>query len=59
MIKKLNGINDKDIFKIALSEAKSITEEDEKFCKNIGLNGLKIIEDISKKKKYSKYLNSL
>ena len=51
MIKKLNGINDKDIFKIALSEAKSITEEDEKFCKNIGLNGLKIIEDISNKKK--------
>ena len=51
MIKKLNGINEKDILKIALSEAKSITEEDEKFCKNIGLNGLKIIEDISNKKK--------
>jgi len=32
--------------KIALDEAKSITEEDETFCKNIGLNGLKIIEDI-------------
>ena len=51
MMKKLSGVNDKDIFKIALDEAKTITEEDEKFCKNIGLNGLKIIEDIANKKK--------
>ncbi len=51
MIKKLSGVNDKDILKIALDEAKAITEEDEKFCKNIGLNGLKIIEDIAYKKK--------
>ena len=51
MMKKLSGVNDKDILKIALDEAKSITEEDEKFCKNIGLNGLKIIEGISNKKK--------
>ncbi len=51
MIKKLSGVNDKDILKIALDEAKAITEEDEKFCKNIGLNGLKIIEDIANKKK--------
>ncbi len=51
MIKKLSGVNDKDILKIALEEAKAITEEDEKFCKNIGLNGLKIIEDIANKKK--------
>ena len=51
MMKKLSGVNDKDILKIALDEAKVITEEDEKFCKNIGLNGLKIIEDISNKKK--------
>ena len=51
MMKKLSGVNDKDILKIALKEAKAITEEDEKFCKNIGLNGLKIIEDISNKKK--------
>ena len=51
MMKKLTGVNDKDILKIALDEAKAITEEDEKFCKNIGLNGLKIIEDISNKKK--------
>ena len=51
MMKKLNGINEKDILKIALNEAKAIKEEDEVFCKNIGLNGLKIIEEISKKKK--------
>ncbi len=51
MMKKLSGVNDKDILKIALDEAKAIAEEDEKFCKNIGLNGLKIIEDISNKKK--------
>ena len=50
MMKKLSGVNNKDILKIALKEAKAITEEDEKFCKNIGLNGLKIIEDISTKK---------
>ncbi len=52
MMKKLSGVNDrKDVLKIALSEAKVITEEDEKFCKNIGLNGLKIIEEIANKKK--------
>ncbi len=51
MMKKLSGVNDKDILKIALNEAKAITEEDEKFCKNIGLNGLKIIENIANKKK--------
>jgi len=31
---------------IAQSEANEICEEDIKFCKNIGLNGLKIIEKI-------------
>ena len=51
MMNKLSGVNDKDILKIALDEAKAITEEDEKFCKNIGLNGLKIIENIANKKK--------
>ena len=51
MMKKLTGVNDKDILKIALNEAKAIIDEDEKFCKNIGLNGLKIIEKISNKKK--------
>ena len=46
MMKKLSGVNNKDILKIALAEAKVIIEEDEEFCKNIGLNGLKIIEEI-------------
>ena len=51
MMKKLLGVNKNDILKIALNEAKVITEEDVEFCKNIGINGLKIIEEISKKKK--------
>ncbi len=51
MMRKLSGVNNKDILKIALDEAKAITEEDVKFCKNIGLNGLKLIEDIANKKK--------
>ncbi|MFL2888258.1 MAG: S-methyl-5-thioribose-1-phosphate isomerase [Pelagibacterales bacterium MED-G40] len=51
MMKKLSGVNDKDILKIAIDEAKSITEEDVRFCKNIGLNGLKIIEEIFDNKK--------
>jgi methylthioribose-1-phosphate isomerase len=51
MIKKLSGVNNSDILKIALGEAKKITEEDVDFCKSIGINGLKIIEEISKKKK--------
>ena len=36
---------------IALNEAKEICDEDEKFCENIGINGLKIIEEIYNKKK--------
>ena len=51
MMKKLLGVNNSNILKIALDEAKAITIEDENFCKNIGLNGLKIIEDIANKKK--------
>ena len=51
MMQKLSGVNDNDILKIALNEAKIIVEEDVDFCKNIGLNGLKIIEEIAKKKK--------
>jgi len=50
MMKKLSGINNKDILKIALEEASLIIEEDINFCKNIGFNGLKIIEEISNKK---------
>ena len=51
MMKKLSGVNSKDIMKIALDEAKAIAEEDVEFCKNIGLNGLKIIKEIAEKKK--------
>ena len=36
MMKKLSGVNNKDVLRIALDEAKAITDEDEKFCKNIG-----------------------
>ena len=51
MMKKLSGVNSNKIFEIALEEAKKIAEEDVEFCKNIGLNGLKIIEEIYNKKK--------
>ncbi|RPG57487.1 MAG: S-methyl-5-thioribose-1-phosphate isomerase [Flavobacteriales bacterium TMED235] len=51
MMKKLSGVNSKEILNIAIKEAQSICEEDVNFCKNIGLNGLKIIEEIYKKKK--------
>jgi methylthioribose-1-phosphate isomerase len=51
MIKKLSGINSNEILDVALREAKEICDEDEKFCENIGLNGLKIIEEIYNKKK--------
>ena len=51
MMKRLSGINSDKILDIALREAKEICDEDEKFCENIGLNGLKIIEEIYNKKK--------
>jgi len=51
MMKKLSGVNSDKILKIALEEAKTIVEEDVDFCENIGLNGLKIIEEIYDKKK--------
>ena len=51
MIKKLSGINSDQILDVALKEAKEICDEDEKFCKSIGINGLKIIEKIYNKKK--------
>ena len=51
MIKKLSEINNDEIFNTALNEAQKICEEDVKFCENIGLNGLKLIEEIYKKKK--------
>ena len=51
MMKKLSGVNSDNILEVALNEAKAICEEDINFCQNIGLNGLKIIEDIYNKKK--------
>jgi len=51
MMKKLSGVNSNEILKIALEEAETIVLEDVEFCKNIGLNGLKIIEEIYNKKK--------
>ena len=51
MIKKLTGVISDRILEIAINEAKEICEEDVKFCENIGLNGLKIIEEIYNKKK--------
>ena len=51
MMKKLSGINSDQILDIALIEAKEICDEDEKFCQSIGINGLKIIEEIYNKKK--------
>ena len=51
MMKKLSGINSDENLKLAITEAKAIVEEDVNFCKNIGINGLKIIEEISNKKK--------
>ena len=51
MNNKLSMINSKDLFDVALKEAEEICNEDVKFCENIGLNGLKIIEEIYNKKK--------
>ena len=51
MMNKLSGINSDQILDIALNEAKEICNEDERFCENIGINGLKIIEEIYNKKK--------
>ncbi len=51
MIKKLTGIDNNQILNTALKEAKEICDEDEKFCENIGFNGLKIIEEVYNNKK--------
>ena len=51
MMRKLSGVNNNELLKVALDEAKATCEEDVKFCENIGLNGLKIIEEIYNKKK--------
>ena len=51
MMKKISGVNSDKIFQIALKEANEIVEEDIGFCEKIGLNGLKIIDEIAAKKK--------
>ena len=51
MNNKLSMVNSNDLLNIVLKEAKEICDEDVKFCENIGLNGLKIIEEIYNKKK--------
>jgi methylthioribose-1-phosphate isomerase len=51
MMKKLSDVKSNEMLKIALAEAGAIVEEDVEFCRNIGLNGLKIIEEIYNKKK--------
>ena len=51
ILNKLSGVKSGEVLNIALKEAKEICDEDEKFCINIGLNGLKIIEDIYNKTK--------
>ncbi len=51
IMNKISGLNSNKILDIAINEAHDICEEDIKFCKNIGLNGLKIIEKIYNKKK--------
>ena len=51
MMDKILGVNNDEILRIALNEVKEICNEDVKFCQNIGLNGLKIIEEIYDKKK--------
>jgi methylthioribose-1-phosphate isomerase len=50
MLKKLSGVENNEILNLAISEAKNICDEDEKFCNQIGLNGLKLIEEIIKRK---------
>ena len=53
MNNKISMVDPKNLFDVALNEAKLICEEDEQFCERIGKNGLKLIEDIyNKKKKY-------
>ena len=43
MNNKLSFVKREELFDIALKEATAICDEDVKFCENIGLHGLKII----------------
>jgi len=49
MMKKLITARKNEILNLAINEAKNICDEDEKFCNQIGLNGLKFIEEIYSK----------
>jgi methylthioribose-1-phosphate isomerase len=49
MLKKLITAKKNEILSLAIVEAKNICDEDEKFCNQIGLNGLKLIEEIYSK----------
>ena len=51
MINKLINVEVSNIFEVAIQEAQEIIKEDIGFCKNIGMHGFKIIEDIYKSKK--------
>ena len=51
MNNKLSFVNPGDLLDVAIKEAEEICNEDINFCKDIGLNGLKIIEEIYNKKK--------
>ena len=50
MLKKLLIAKKNEILNLAINEAKNICDEDEKFCNQIGLNGLKLIKEIYSKK---------
>jgi methylthioribose-1-phosphate isomerase len=50
MMKKILGTEQNEILNLAITEAKNICDEDEKFCNQIGLNGLKLIEEIYNRK---------
>ena len=50
MMQKLIVAEKNKILDLAINEAKNICDEDEKFCNEIGLNGLTLIEEIYKKK---------
>ena len=50
MINKLSNIDSSNLFEVAIQEAKEIIKEDINFCENIGMHGLKIIDEIYKYK---------
>jgi methylthioribose-1-phosphate isomerase len=49
MLKKIITAKKNEILNLAIVEAKNICDDDEKFCNQIGLNGLKLIKEIYSK----------